>query len=1074
MNISALFINRPVMTTLIYVAIAAFGIWGYRTMPVSDLPNVDYPVITVNAAYPGADPAIMAANIATPLEQEFLTIQGIDTITSNNSLGFTNIVLQFKLGKSVDAAATDVQAAITRATSQLPTDLPSPPVFTKTNPNDHPILFLGFGSASMTEEDMYDYIYTEVAQRMNIVSGVSQVQVYGSRRSVRVDVDPSRLALMGMSVSDVANAVGSNTNMISAGRVKGQATSFTLLPQMQLETVEQYENMVVASHDGAPVYLRDVAKVYTAPESADFKLNFGGADIPEGMGFVMLAISKADGANAVQISEDIRALLPSIEKQLPQSILMYLIYDRSETILASVNDVMETMIIAFILVVLIIFLFLGRVTDTVIPAVALPMSLLMTFIVMRTLGYSIDNLSLLGLTLAIGFLVDDAIVFLENVVRRMQDFGEDVATACYNGAKEISFTILAMTLSLGAVFIPLVFMSGIMGLVFRELGVTIIVAVLSSGFVSLTLTPMMCSRMLKPRGKENETFVEKKALQVENWFLGLYGPSLNWALKHWYVSVAAYLLFSVLMVWLAVMLPKTFLPVGDSGFSFGAFVAPTGTSPDRMKAYQEKVNAVLAQDKNLSFHGVITGVGAYFPPNQGIVIAKFKDRKERDPIAPASANIAGQISSIPGIICVLNPQPTLQISTGATSKTLGDYSYSLSGLEAEEVYPAAQKLMMAMAQNNAVFSSVNSDLYMDSPTLNLNFDREAGALYGINAQEFAMLLKNAYSENYTYLIKAPLQQYQVIIEVDRSLARIPEHLDLLYLGSQLNKGGSYSADMGVGDDSMTLGAVPYAAVSTTERTITAQTVNHLNKFNAVNLFFNLAPGVAIGDAMAQVEQLSAQIVPDGVMTSFQGEAMTFRQTMADLFVMFIVAVFVMYVILGILYESYLHPLTVLLSLIPALAGGMGALYLTGSELSLYSVIGLFMLAGIVKKNAIMMIDFAVMHQASGMETKEAVHRASMERFRPIIMTTMAAFFGVIPIALGWGADAETRQPLGFVVAGGLILAQILTLYVTPVTYMGLEWLQEHVLDKIPLFARGRIGSSLQSAADTKTEPAQNA
>jgi len=1066
MNISAIFINRPVMTTLVYLAVSVFGVWGYLTMPVSDLPNVDYPVITVSVSYPGADPTIMASNVATPLEQQFLTIQGIETITSNNSQGYSNIVLQFTLDKSIDAAATDVQAAINRATGSLPKDLPSPPTFTKTNPNDQPIIYIGFGSASMTEEDMYDYIFTEVQQRLSIVTGVSQVQTYGTLRSVRVDVNPSQLALLGMSVSDISLAIQANTSMISAGLLKGHTIAFTLMPQTQAESIQDYENLVIASRDGAPIYLRDVAKVYYGPQVADMSLKFGGQGIPEGMSFVILAVSKADGANAVKISQAIRALMPEIQSQLPQSILMYLIYDRSTVIEASVHDVMETMIIAFVLVIIVIFLFLGRLRDTVVPALALPMSLLITFSVMRLLDYTIDNLSLLGLTLAIGFLVDDAIVFLENVVRRMQDLNEDVMTACYNGAKEISFTILAMTLSLSAVFIPLVFMSGIMGLIFRELGVTIIIAILASGFVSLSLTPMMCSRMLKPRDAANMTTVEKGADKLEHAFLRFYGPTLWWAMKHWYFSVAAYVLCGAGVVYLMMHLPTSFLPVGDSSFSFGVFVAPTGTSPDQMKVYQSKVEDILNKDESVQFFGVITGMGSYMNPNFGIVFTALKPRDQRPPIQQVTNVINYQISSIPGLLGVLTPQPTLEISTGATNQNQGAYAYVLSGLKQEDVYSSSFQLLVGMLKSG-MFSSVQSDLFLDNPTLNLNLNREAAAGYGINATNFAQLLKDAYSENYSYLIKEPLQQYQVIVEVDRALARNPAQINLLYLNSQTNESMLYTNEKILPAEATALHVVPYDAVGSQERTVSPLTVNHLNNFNSVSIYFNVDQKFSIGQATNFIDALAAKVVPHGVMKGFQGQALVFKQTLTDMALMFIVALFVMYVILGILYESYLHPLTVLFSLFPALVGGLAALWVTNSDLSLYSIIGLFMLAGIVKKNAIMMIDFAVMHQAAGKSTADAVHLASMERFRPIIMTTLAAFFGIIPIAAGVGADAETRQPLGFVIVGGLILAQIMTLYVTPVTYMGFEWMQEHVLDKIPLFARSTVSVKEQLPVDGK-------
>ena len=912
-------------------------------------------------------------------------------------------------------------------------------------------MYIALTSDSVTPGQLYDYASTQVGQRISILPGVSRINVYGTKSAIRIKARPAAMWARGITMDDLSAAIKAGTSYTGAGQLDSSSGTAILRPQGQLETADQYNNLIVGAPNGAPVYLRDVATAIDSVQDERVNMRFWvrGYEVPSAT--VIVAVNRRAGANAVEVSKSIREVLPQLSSELPGSIRVTPIYDRSQSIVNSVVDVETTLIIAFVLVVMVIFAFLGRATDTLIPTVALPLSLLITFVAMRGLGYSLDNLSLMALTLAIGFLVDDAIVFLENTVRRMER-GEQPFQAAINSAKEISFTIMSMTISLAAVFIPLVFMSGLVGRIFREFAITIVIAIFASGIVSLTLTPLMCARLLKERGHGvKKTWMERVIGGIEKRVLALYGASLWWFLRHRWVSPIIWVICLAGTILLFTLVPKAFLPPGDSSVIFGAFIAREGSSPDQMKALQNRVDEMLHQDPNVITDFTMTGATGFLAANQGITFTFIRPPKERPPIQQVTGQMMGKLNSIPGVFTFLRPFPVLEISTGVTSQQQGQYAYAVSGANPEQVYDVSQKLLGKLTQYPG-FLTVSSDFYNNTPNLDIDIRRDQAKTYGVSETRILTLLRNAYSQNYLYLIKKPEDQYQVILEVEDEARANPEDLSKLYIKS---------------DSGQRL--VPLGQLVTWKQTLGPQAVNHLNQFTSVTLFFNLKPGVALGDATNFIQKAAAEVVPPGVRAELQGEAQTFSNTVTSLTILMALAVFVMYVILAILYESYVHPLTVLSTLPTALVGGLLTLFVFGQEASLYAFVGMFMLMGIVKKNGIMIVDFARARVDAGEAADKAIHDASMDRFRPILMTTLAAVFGAMPIALGFGADGSSRRPLGLVVVGGLVVSQFITLFITPVIYLYFEVFQEKVLDRTSFFGK-RHPAALPASLKSTPEP----
>lgn len=1049
MNFSETFIRKPVMTILVMVVVILFGIASYFKLPISDLPVVDYPVITVNVAYPGASPETMAKTVASPLENQFTQIPGLSTMISNNTEGQTQIYLTFALDRDVDLAAPDVQAAIQRASGNLPTDLPAPPSYTKTNPSDAPIIYLTVNSDTLTPGQLYDFGNRVIGQRMSMIEGVSQVQSFGAKTAVRVQVDPNKLAAYKIGINEVAQAVNSGTVTIPGGSLNGEVRTFSIEPQGQLLKAKDYESLIVAYRNNAPVRLRDIGRCIDSVDNDVINLNYGKAGEGIRGGTMIVAISREGGSNTVALAQDIKDTVAQLQKQIPGSVHLSVFYDKSEFIVSSIDDVKLTILIALFLVVLIIFLFLGRLSDTIIPSVTLPVSLVATFIVMYIFHFSLDNLSLMGLILSVGFVVDDGIVVLENTVRLVEK-GMKPLAAAIESAREITFTIISMTLSLAVIFVPLIFMGGTVGKTFSEFAVTVVIAILCSGIVSLTLTPMMCARMLQEKGKTEETHLQKYVTAFLDRVIRGYGASLTWVLKRPLTTLIAWIACFAGTVVLFMALPQSLLPEGDSGFVNGGILVPLGTSTKKVQQYQNSIDRIVMDDPAVDRFVTITGGSPGADQSTGFLFCVLKPEKKRKVvIQDVVARMRGKISRLTQGYVFMRPMPSLKISTGAESTASGNrYAYVLTGPDQDQLYETALDFGKTMGKLPGFLDMQNS-VKLDMPQLNLNIFRDRASTFGLTAMDIEESLALAFAQGKVTTFKTDVDIYNVIVELDKKFQKNPENLSHIYLHSR------------------TTGAlVPLSAVAEWDQGVGPQDVTHYNQLNSATLSFNVDSSVPIGDATKTLEEAAAKALPPGVNGFFQGEAQQFQEAIASLGILILIAIFIKYIILGILYENYVHPITILTTLPVATFGGLLTLYLFRSELSLYAYVGLFMLLGIVAKNGIMMVDFANANlQKKGTTDFEAIYEACLVRFRPITMTGLAAIMGAVPIALGFGADGSSRRPLGLIVVGGLIFSQVITLYVTPGLFLYLQKFQTKFLDRFELTRSEAARKALEERAE---------
>ncbi|BCS35043.1 multidrug transporter [Luteitalea sp. TBR-22] len=1002
-------IRRPVAATLLTAALAIFGGLAYPQLPVSDLPVVDFPTISVAATLPGASPDTMASTVAMPLERQFATVAGVSSISSTSTRGSTSITLQFDLERDIDAAAQDVEAMIARAARALPPDLPAPPTYQKVNPAASPVLLLTLTSPTRLMTEVDEAAETKVGQQMSMIEGVAEVTVYGAQKyAVRVDADPNALSAHGLSIDDLTTAISSASVNRPTGAIQTPTRNLDIEVDGQLHDAAAFRRVVVAWRNGSPIRLEQVARVTDGVENDQTRTTVDDTRA------ILLAVQRQPDANTVAVVDRIRDALPRIQQELPADVQMNVMWDRSQAIRDASRDVTVTILLTMALVVLVIFLFLVNTSATLIPALALPTCLLGTFVVMAALGYSLDALSMMALTLSMGFVVDDAVVMLENVVRHMEA-GADRLRAALEGAREITFTIVSMTLSLAAVFIPVLFMGGVVGRLLREFSVTIAAAILVSGAVSLTLTPMLCSRFLRPTPAvaSRPRWIRRLDAVVESSLRG-YARTLRLALAHRGLVLAASILMLVGTVWLFARIPKGFIPDQDVDMLVGQTQAIQGIGFDAMMAEQNAAVRAIRRHPDVVSVTSVVGSSAL---NTGRLFVRLRPRAQRRLGAGEIAQaLRRSLDEVSGLRVFLQSPPAIAVGG---NQTKSQYQLTLQGTDTRVLYAASDRLLARLAKLPEL-QDVTTDLEIADPQLSVKVDRDQLASFGLTLDQFESALYSAYGEREVSTIYGPDDQFQVVLRVAPEFQRDETALSLLNLKTSAG------------------GEVPLAQVARVSRQAGPSAINHTGQLPSVTLSFNLAPGVALGDALQAVSREAGALVPASIARSFQGVAQQFQGSLQGLAVTLVLAVVVIYLVLGVLYESFVHPVTILSGLPSAAAGALVTLWLAGLPLDLFAFVGVVLLVGLVKKNGIMMVDVALAAVRRGAPADAAILEASLVRFRPIMMTTVAALAGALPIALGLGAGAETRQPLGLAVVGGLLVSQALTLYVTPVYFLYLD------------------------------------